>query len=278
MKKLILGYAVITIMLIGFIEHYTPTIRHKCINGVKEDYSKVYIPIRFIPNQEKCISREENPDLEYKFMNYDYYKDLKEFIINKNNKYCLWNSRSWDDECQDSAMEYAFGNYERNDPESSQNYKKFKQAVIDFIKHIQANDIEKALTLTYEKTMFFTKDRANCIIGETDRFDNICRVFFDPNNKLNMNEGEINRDLFRENLMQIDADNIKFYLEDMTKTYMYSIIVPYKYQNIQKQFDIRFEFYGYGSNNRNEEYPRDYNSKPIIHDIGINNLLSLNSN
>lgn len=270
MKKLILGCFIITITLIAFfINPFKETIpfRHKCNENEIEDYSNVHIPISFMPGKEKCLEysykirkySKDDPEDHYVF----YYRNLKEFIITKNNKYCLWGSKNWDEECQDAAMDYAYAKY---NPKSSKSYTEFKQTVINFIKYVQANDIEKALALTHEKAMLFTDDQANCLMQEKYGFPGKCRAYFKQNSKHRRNEGEINLELFRENLMQIDADNIRFYLDDLTNRYMYSVVIPYEYKGTHKYFDIRFDF---GINGAGREDPYDNSYYPKIYDLGI---------
>ncbi len=236
--------------------------RHACRDEEK-DYSKVHIPISFMPGKEKCLI-------------HNFYRNLKEFTITKNGKYCLWGSKHWNEECQDASMAYAYGDYDGDDPESSlKKYKEFKQVVIDFIKYVQTNDIEKALTLTDEKAMFFTDDQANCLIQEKYGSPGHCRAYFKQNSKYRGNMGEINLELFRENLMQIDVDNLRFYLDDITHQYIYSVIIPYEYKGASKYFDIRFNFsYSWGWDKACKECPRDYDSYPKIDLFGNYHLIN----
>ena len=235
--------------------------RHACKDEMK-DYSKVHIPISFMPGKEKCLV-------------HNFYRNLKEFTITKNGKYCLWGSQHWDEECPDDSMAYAYGDFDRDDPESLKKYKEFKQVVINFIKYIQQNDIERALSLTDEEAMFFTDDQDNCLIQEKYGSVGHCRAYFKQNSKYRGNKGEINLELFRENLMQIDVDNLRFYLDDITHQYIYSVIIPYEYKGARKYFDIRFIFGGGGGG---VEYPYDNICYPKIYDLGINsNLPAANS-
>jgi hypothetical protein len=257
----ILSITTISILIVVLTNHFkksTP-FKHVCNETGLEDYSKVHIPISFMPGKAKCLKR--------KGTRYDlrYYRNLKEFFITKNNKYCLWDSKYWDEECQNASMEYAYGDYDEDKPEGLEEYKKFKQIIIDFIKYVQANDIEKALTLTDEQAMFFTDDKANCLIQEKED-SNGCRAYFKQKNKHRKAFGEINLELFRENIMQIDTDDLKFYLDDLSHTYLYSIVIPYEYNGTRKYFDIRFNF---GVGGGGASYPYDNISYPKIYDLGI---------
>lgn len=266
MKQFILRSFIITIALFVFCISFckeTLAFSHKCTKqSVKEDYSKVHIPIRFMPGQEKCLKYESE------FVSAHHYRNLKEFIITKNNKYCLWGSKKWDEECQDAAMAYAYGDYDEDDQGKIQSYKNFKNAVIDFIKNIQANDIEKALTFTDDMVMFFTDDTGNCLVQEKSWNPGHCRAYLKP--KKENSSGVINFKLFRENLMQIDVDNIKFYLDDLSNSYMYNVVIPYEYKGATKYFDIRFDCAIGGGG---PAYPYDNECYPKIYDVSINSKL-----
>ena len=56
--------------------------------------------------------------------------ELREFKIGK--KYCLWGSKDFDDECQDAAMEYAYGD----------NWREFKKVALDLVEYGNKMDIE----------------------------------------------------------------------------------------------------------------------------------------
>ncbi len=191
--------------------------------------------LSLMPGQKKCLEYTSNGEI------YSYFKDLKEFKINKNNKYCLWSSKNWDDECQNISMEYAYGDYGR----SKEKAKEFKKVIISFIKHIQNNEINEALKLTSMDAMFFTNENENCLVEKPDYFPG-CRSYF---NKLHKDKGrydDFNMEIFRQNLMQIDVDHFKFFLSDLGKMMVYEVIIPYEYKNIKKEFYITFDFYRSG--------------------------------
>ncbi|MGC0372456.1 MAG: hypothetical protein DGJ47_001169, partial [Rickettsiaceae bacterium] len=97
-----------------------------------------------------------------------------------------------------------------------------------------------------------------------------CRAYFKKNSEYRGRKGKINLEIFRENLMQIDVDNIRFYLADLTNRYIYSVVVPYEYQGNRKYFDIRFKF---GIGGGGPAYPYDNGCSPKIYDLGINSTL-----
>lgn len=266
MKQFILRNFIITIaLLIFFVNSFQETLAfsHKCTKQpVKEDYSKVHIPISFISGKEKCLKYKDE------FFSSYYYRNLKEFIITKNNKYCSWGSKKWDEECQDAAMAYAYGDYDEDDQGKIQSYKKFKNAVIDFIKNVKANDIEKALTFTDDKAMFFTDDTGNCLVQEKSWTTGYCRAYL----KLKKEDayGVINFKLFRENLKHIDVDNIRFYLDDLSHSYMYNLVIPYEYKGATKYFDIKF-YCAIGGGG--PAYPYDNECYPKIYNLGIHSKL-----
>jgi hypothetical protein len=68
--------------------------------------------------------------------------------------------------------------------------------------------------------------------------------------------------------MQIDADNLKFYLDDISRREMYSIVIPYEHKGIKKEFSIVFDF---SWNRPSSEYPGDHSYNPTIYDLGISN-------
>lgn len=260
MKKFILALLLTSVFTICLIYSFQkPSIfHHKCNSETFEDYSKVHIPITLPAGKEKC--------LKVTTYNSHYYRNLKEFFITQNNKYCLWGSKYWGEDCQDASMKYAYGDYDEDNTEGLEKYKKFKQTLIEFIKYVQVNDIEKALALTDTKAMFFTDDKDNCLIQEKNDYGSGCRAYFKQNSKYRGDFGEMNLELFRENLMQIDTDNLKFYLDDLSHTYLYSIVIPYEYNGTHKYFDIRFKF---GVGGGGTSYPYDNISYPEIYDLGI---------
>jgi hypothetical protein len=62
-------------------------------------------------------------------------EELREFEVGE--KYCLFETENWDDECQDGAMEYAFG----------ENWRECKKVALDFVKYTREMDIENLITL-----------------------------------------------------------------------------------------------------------------------------------
>lgn len=273
MKKFILGIFMVNVILILlFVNNIKNTLQvyDNCdhMNG----YSRVDASIKFMPGKGKCLQQKYKVFTGKDRYEY-YYRNLKEFIITENNKYCFWGTKFWNEECQNTSMKYAYRHYFKDDLDHVENYKEFKQVVINFIKYIQANDIERALELTDEKAMFFTDDFDNCLIQEQAGSLNGCRSYFKQNSEHRGTFGEINLELFIENIMQIDADHLKFYLDDITKSCMYSVIIPYKYKGVQKYFDIRFlfSFYDYDSKLASG-YQCDSISYfyPKIYDLGIN--------
>lgn len=197
----------------------------------------VNVALSFMPGKKKC--QEYKSYFDNNTNKYYFYRDLKEFIINKNGKYCLWGSSNWDDDCQTTSLKYAYGDYGRAERDPA----KFKQVVIDFIKYIQNDQIEKAMQLIDYKAMFFTDDDSICLSKENtiSRFPG-CRSYFNKLHKNKSEYGDFRTEVFRKNLIKIDADNLKFYLADLSKRQIYSIIIPYEYKNNQKEFSITFSF------------------------------------
>ncbi len=282
MKKLILMIFIIIVTTPSttFFDKFYQEIRpfhHKCYPDQEEDYSKVHIPIAFMPGQEKCLSYTTKyyKDIE-EYTTY-YYRDLKEFIITKNNKYCSWGTKNWDEECQDASMDYAYGNYNQYKVGRDQKYKKFKNTLINFIKNIQINDIRKASTFTSKEAMFFTDDTDNCLIRKQGMFNRLYRAYFnyDENSKEHVKYGKMNMKIFRENLMQIDVDNMKFYLSDSSARCVYSVEIPYQYNGVNKYFSITFEMQSgsmFYKDTNNIAAPYDIPSIPKIYDLRIYDL------
>jgi hypothetical protein len=166
-------------------------IRHVCQQDEPENYSQIYIPISFMPGKEKCLKNKTNSSRNRE---YYYYRDLKEFIINKNAQYCLWGSEFWDEECQDSSMKYAYNFYDNYHSDNGEVYKKYKLLVINFIKYIQNNNIEEVLKLLDYQTMFFTDDDANCLKRKEGKSMKKvgCRAYFNKNHKNSKREDNFN--------------------------------------------------------------------------------------
>ena len=256
MRKFIIllkGIVVLSLVTLSFIANAD----EETCNEDDEYYdSKIKVALRFMPGDKKCIKYE--PPLTPYDSTYYYYRDLKEFIINKNNKYCLWGSKNWDEECQNVSMEYAYSNYGY----AAIDWQEFKQVVTNFIKHIQSNQIDEALKLGTENVMLFTDDDANCLAKNHKDFPG-CRSYFNKFHKDKECYDDFNIESFRENLMQIDADNFKFYLTDLMKRMMYNIIIPYEHKNVKKEFSIVFSF----SHDRWGEM----NYEKLIYALGIYN-------
>jgi hypothetical protein len=101
----------------------------------------------FMPGQEQHIKEMRLNMLGKKYEN-RYLRDLKEFTISKNGKYCLWDSKYWNEECQNAAMYYAYG----------PDWPEFKKLIIKFIKYIQDEEYDKAIAITAKNTTFYLED------------------------------------------------------------------------------------------------------------------------
>jgi hypothetical protein len=214
-----------------------------------------------MPGQKKCLEYTGNFGNDKS--KYNYFRNLKEFIINKNGKYCLWGSKDWDEECQDASMQYAYGDYGR----CKEDAEKFKKIVINFIKHIQNNEIDKALKLTCSDAMFFTDDDNNCLAKKPNIWSKNflgCRSYFNKSHEDKARYDDFNMEEFRENLMQIDVDHLKFFLSDPSQRMIYTVVIPYEYQNLKKEFSITF-YFSQGSWEK-----RSYSGQ--IYDVSIYNI------
>lgn len=233
MKNLALKFIVL------YISFYSPNI-HASTSTEDEEYytSGLNVVLSFTPSKKKCLQHKYN--FSGNTHKYYFYRDLKEFIINKNGKYCMWGSNSWDYECQEVSLQYAYSDYGRSKKDPTE----FKQVVINFIKNIQDNNFDKAIQQTDKDSMFFTDDYRICL-SKNITMSNLpgCRSYFNKLHKNKSDYGDFNMKILREHLMKIDTDNLKFYLADLSKRQVYTIVIPYEYQNVQKEFSITFNFY-----------------------------------
>ena len=174
---------------------------------------------------------------------------MKEFNINDNGKYCLWGSKHWDDECQDTSMQYAYGDYGRNEEAE-----KFKTIAINFIQYIQNQEYAKALALTHQKAVFFTHDNYAAVVKNQSSFSQklfghrayINQYYEQESTHRNLGQekqfGDFDIEVFRKHIMHIDTNNLKFFLADIRKNRTYDLVILYQEQNNNKYFVISFNF------------------------------------
>ena len=236
--KFLQNIAIVCLLVLQFAtsalaRFYNP----ECANPDSDD------TLIFVKGKNKCakyINRFAISESEHIHFN-----SLKEFKINPSNKYCLWGSENWDQECQDAALKYAYYHY-------SEDWQKFSELIIKFIEHIQNRQYDQALALVHDEAVFFTHDEKESIVtNQSDLSKKICgyRAYIknsseaqNPDTPIQERQfGDFNMEPFRQQMMSIDTKNLKFFLADISKIYAYGLVIPYKDKNLTKYFVVGFD-------------------------------------
>lgn len=203
----------------------------------EDDPSDPNVVLSFMPGQKKCLEFDVFRDGKPKL----YFRNLREFRINKNGKYCLWDSENWDKECQDASMHYAYGSQ----------WEEAKKLVIKFIRFIQNAQYDKALALTSKRAVFFTHDEYDDLPVKRQSISSRrvmgYRAYMNPNyEKQDFQQrrlyGDFDIELFRRHIAAIDTSNLKFFLSDTSRGGQYSLLIQYEDQKITKYLIMFFKF------------------------------------
>lgn len=85
--------------------------------------------LTFLPENTYKYFQIKVENIDGNYVDVDVLRPLKEFKVGE--KYCLWGSDNWDDDCQDAAMKYAYG----------ARWPEFKQVALEFLKFTEQKGV-----------------------------------------------------------------------------------------------------------------------------------------